>query len=97
MYAVIFRAEIASFDDEYFAMAEEMRNIAINKYGCKDFVSCSEGKNEIAISYWETEDQILEWKKDIEHIKAQENGRSKWYKSYTVQVTKVAREYSSNT
>ena len=97
MYAVIFRAEISSFDDEYFAMAEEMRNIAINKYGCKEFVSCSEGKNEIAISYWESEDQLLEWKKDIEHIKAQESGRSKWYKSYTVQVTNVAREYSSNT
>jgi len=29
-----------------------MRDLAINKYGCSEFISTTEGNNEIAISYW---------------------------------------------
>ena len=65
--------------------------------GCKEFVACNEGNIEIAISYWESESQIKEWKQNIEHITAQGMGKSKWYKSYSVQVTNIVREYSSRT
>ncbi len=95
MYAVIFRAEIAELDAEYSAMAEKMRRIAINQYGCREFTSCTEGNTEIAISYWDNESQIKEWRYNSEHLAAQGKGRSKWYKSYTVQVVKIAREYRS--
>jgi heme-degrading monooxygenase HmoA len=97
MYAVIFRAEIAELDAEYLAMAERMRNLAIDQYGCKEFIANTEGNTEIAISYWENESQIKEWKNNSEHLSAQSKGRSKWYKSYTVQFVEVIREYSSNT
>jgi len=97
MYAVIFRAEINELDQKYVAMAARMRDIAINQYGCKEFISCAEGNHEIAISYWESEAQIKEWKKNIEHLEAQTLGKSSWYKSYSVQVTHVKREYTSNT
>ena len=95
MYAVIFKAIIGNLDSEYSIMAEKMRDTAINDYGCKEFVACTEGDSEIAISYWENEEQIKVWKKNIEHLTAQKMGRSKWYKSYTVQITKIVREYSS--
>ena len=39
-----------------------MRELAKSKYGCKEFTSATEGKFEIAISYWDTEDQIRAWK-----------------------------------
>ena len=54
-----------------------------------------EGDEEIAISYWESEEQILAWKKDGEHLAAQELGRKKWYKAYKVEVVRVLREYGS--
>lgn len=95
MYAVIFRAEVAELDSEYSEMAARMRDLAINQYGCKEFVSSMEGTTEIAISYWDSESQIKEWKKNSEHLTAQGKGKSKWYKSYTVEVLKVVREYSS--
>ncbi len=97
MYAVIFRAEIDCADSSYSEMAVKMRNLAINKYGCSEFTSVTEGKEEISISYWETQEQIQAWKQDTDHKLAQEFGRSKWYKSYKVQVVKIIREYEKNT
>jgi heme-degrading monooxygenase HmoA len=97
MYAVIFKARIAELDDEYHQVAKRMRQLAIEKYGCRGFSSVTEGDEEIAISYWQNEGQIIAWKSDPEHIQAQEKGKSKWYRSYQVQVVKVMRDYTSNT
>ena len=95
MYAVIFRAEIAVLDGEYVEMAERMRQLALSEYGCREFTACTEGQREIAISYWDSQEQIRAWKQDSEHLQAQDRGRSKWYTSYTVQVMEVVREYGS--
>jgi heme-degrading monooxygenase HmoA len=92
MYAVIFRATIEALDEDYARVAGRMRDLAISEYGCLEFVSVTEGGEEVAISYWETEEQILRWKEDPEHLQAQELGRSKWYRSYQVQVVKVVRQ-----
>jgi len=97
MYAVIFSAVINELDQSYSVMAERMHDLAKNKYGCREFTALIEGNYELAISYWDNKEQIVAWKQDPEHKKAQELGRSKWYKSYKVQVVKVEREYVSNT
>lgn len=93
MYAVIFRATLAQADDEYLRMAESLRDLAFSKYGCLDFVSLTEGKDEIAISYWESEQQILDWKNDPQHRRAQQAGREKIYESYSVEICEVNRAY----
>ena len=93
MFAVIFKAKIKNLDEEYFSTAEEMRNLAFEKYGCKGFDACSEGDFEIAISYWESKEQIHDWKNDEKHKLAQINGKSKWYKSYQVQVVEILHDY----
>ncbi len=95
MYAVIFRAEIAQLDEAYAHTAQRMRTLAIDKYGCRDFIACTEGNTEIAISYWDSEEQIAAWKRDPEHQAAQREGRARWYRSYTVEVARVEREYSN--
>ncbi len=95
MYAVIFRAEIALPDQAYSDNAQRLRRLAMEKYGCRDFVACTEGNTEIAISYWDSEDQIAAWKRDPEHQAAQREGRAKWYSSYTVEVARVERGYSN--
>ena len=97
MYAVIFRAEISELDEVYAEMAARMRDLAINKYGCVEFTAVAEGNQEIAISYWDDQEQIKAWKQDPEHREAQKLGRSKWYKSYQVQVVEIIRDYSKNT
>ncbi len=96
MYAVIFRAEINQLDGNYFKTATQMKELAINSYGCTGFSSATEGSQEIAISYWQDLDQIKQWKHDAKHLVAQNLGSSKWYKSYHVQIVEIIREYNSN-
>ncbi len=97
MYAVIFRAKIAGLDEEYSRVAERMKELALGEYGCTEFVSVTQGREEIAISYWENQNQIQKWRSNSEHILAQELGRSKWYESYKVQVVEVIRAYENKT
>ena len=93
MYAVIFRATINKLDEAYSKTASRMRELALNEYGCSGFFSVTEGNQEISISYWKEQKSIIEWKKNAEHMAAQELGKSEWYKSYDVQVVEVIREY----
>jgi heme-degrading monooxygenase HmoA len=97
MYAVIFKAKIDFIDEAYLEMAARMRELAIKNYGCTGFTSCTEGENEIAISYWPSKELIQVWKNDPEHQQAQALGKAKWYKFYQVQVVEVLNEYGTNT
>jgi heme-degrading monooxygenase HmoA len=92
MYAVIFKATVAELDDEYLRTAQRLKTLAFDKYGCQDFVSVTEGNEEIAISYWEAEQQIRDWKNDPEHRLAQRMGRDKWYRSFSVETCEVIRK-----
>jgi heme-degrading monooxygenase HmoA len=95
VFAVIFRAEVADLDAEYAEVAARMRDIAMRDYGCREFTSCTEGSQEIAISYWDNEDQIKRWKQNAEHLVAQGKGRRRWYKAYSVEVVEIVRSYGS--
>jgi heme-degrading monooxygenase HmoA len=93
MYAIIFKAKIRQLDDHYFEMAVRMKDLALKKYGCTDFISVTEGDTEIAISYWPSLAQIEVWRQDVEHLVAQNMGRSKWYESFEVQTLEVIRQF----
>lgn len=93
MYVVIFRAQVRSMDAEYSRVAARMRELAIGEFGCLGFHAVTEGRDEIALSYWPTEDAIKAWKSHPEHALAQQAGRERWYESYTVQVAAITREY----
>ena len=93
MYAVIFRARIRELDDVYESIASHLRELAINQYGCLEFTGVTEGKEEIVISYWQTEEDILAWKNNAEHKRAQALGRERWYESYSVEVVEIQRQY----
>ena len=96
MYAVIFRAELNKIDNAYAEIANRMRELATKEYGCTEFTSCIEGNSEIAISYQPNKAAIEAWKNNPEHQKAQALGKSKWYKSYQVQVVEILNQYDGN-
>lgn len=100
MLAVIFKAEIAKLDitelnSDYHTTAERLRKLALDEYGCTEFISFSEGNQELAISYWPSKDHIAAWHQNAEHVAAQAKGKSLWYKSYQVQITEVQKEYGA--
>ena len=94
MYAVIFKAKTKKLNDDYYIMAKRMRELAINEYGCVEFTAVTEGSDEIAISYWESKEQIKKWKRNSEHLVAQEMGQEKWYEDYTVEIVKIVSKYN---
>ncbi|KDM93282.1 antibiotic biosynthesis monooxygenase family protein [Photobacterium galatheae] len=94
MFAVIFKAKTGEQDSHYSEMVKVMRDLAFTKYDCQDFIAVTEGDQEIAISYWNSEADIQNWHKDSQHALAQQLGREKWYASYTVEVVEVKRRYS---
>jgi len=93
VYVVIFRATVRKLDAEYSAVAKQMRELAVDQFGCIEFHSVTEGVNEVSLSYWPSEENIRAWKDHPEHLLAQQAGRERWYQSYTVQVAQVGREY----
>ena len=92
-YAVIFTSERTEIEDGYLAMAERMQNLAKEQYG---FLGVESARSEIGItvSYWKDLESIKKWKLNIEHFVAQQKGRRDWYKSYTIRICLVEREYS---
>lgn len=93
MFIVIFRATTRELDAEYSVTATRMRELAMQEFGCLDFHSVCEGREEISLSYWPDEASIRAWKNHPEHLLAQQLGRERWYESYSVEIAQVSRQY----
>ena len=61
MYAVIFKAKTKELDESYVTMAKRMRALAMSEYACCEFTAVTEGSEEIAISYWNSLEDIKKW------------------------------------
>jgi heme-degrading monooxygenase HmoA len=93
-YAVIFTARRAEGDHGYGETADRMEALARTMPGYLGFESArNEDGFGIAISYWESEDAIANWKQNAEHLEAQSTGRAKWYEDYKLCIAKVERAY----
>jgi len=94
-YAVIFSSQRSEGDHGYSAMAERMVELASRQAG---FLGAESARDPsgfgITVSYWASEAAIQAWKADVEHLAAQEQGRSTWYEHFKVRVSKVERAYS---
>lgn len=93
MFVVIFRAIAKNLDADYSKMAAELRAIALNEFHCVDFKAVTEGRDEVALSYWNTLEDIQHWKAHPLHQKAQQRGRERWYESYSVEISEIQRHY----
>lgn len=93
MYVVIFRARLKQPEALYLETAERLRNLAMQSYGCLDFISMSEGDQEMTLSYWPDKLAIQRWRNDPEHVRAQAMGEQHWYADYRIQVAEVQRDY----
>ena len=91
-FAVIFTSTLVENQVGYHKMAVKMEELARQQPG---FINISSARNEtgITVSYWETEQAILNWKSNVNHQLAQKLGRSTWYASYKVEIARVERSY----
>ena len=91
-YAVIFTSTRTEVEAGYSEMAIKMVELAKAQPG---FIGMESARSEIGItvSYWESLEAIKNWKANMEHVEAQEKGKTTWYKNYKVRIAKVEREY----
>lgn len=92
-YAVIFTSVRTETTEGYVEMAQLMEKLAKEQEG---FLGLESAREEIGItvSYWKDLDSIRSWKQNLDHIQAQQKGRTTWYKSYITRIALVEREYS---
>mgnify|MGYP003674305816 CR=1 FL=1 len=92
-YAVIFTSIRTEEDNGYSKMALEMEDLVKNQPGYLGMESAREEIG-ITISYWESLEAISEWKKNTDHMFAQEKGIRELYSKYHVRICRVEREYT---
>ncbi len=91
-YAVIFTSIRTEVDQGYADMADKMVQMATEQPG---FLGVESARDElgITVSYWDSLENIRNWKQVAEHRIAQEKGRSDWYSAYKTRICRVERDY----
>ena len=92
-YAVIFTSERTNLEDGYQEMAIKMSELATQQPGYLGQESARESIG-ITVSYWVSLEAIQAWKKNSEHLVAQQYGKEKWYATYKTRICKVERDYA---
>ncbi len=95
-YAVIFTSRrTAEGAEEYARTAALMEQLAEGQPGYLGLESArDEGGLGITVSYWQSEEALIAWKRVAEHRAAQVLGRERWYRDYVLRVARVERAYT---
>ncbi len=93
-YAVIFTSIRNEVDYGYQEMSEKMEELVRQQPGYLGHESARQSVG-ITVSYWESLEAIRNWRKNSEHMIAQQRGRDTWYQSYKIRICKVERDYGS--
>ena len=93
-YAVIFSSQRREEDAGYGVTADRMVELAAEQAGYLgiETVRGNDGFG-ITVSYWQSEADIVLWKRNAEHSLARERGRKEWYEHFELRVAKVERAY----
>lgn len=91
-YAVIFTSERTDDLADYAETASRMEELAIQQPGYLGHESARSGLG-ITVSYWSSLEAIKNWKKNSEHLAAQQKGRDQYYRQYKTRICLVERDY----
>ena len=94
-YAVIFTSTQTDMTEGYTEMAQKIEELATKQKG---FLGVDSARDDVGItnSYWESLEDIMNWKQHTDHLMAQQKGKTKWYRWYNVRICRVEREYEFN-
>ncbi len=81
--------------EAYAAAAAVMSNLAAEQTGyLGQDSSRSEDGLGITVSYWKDDAAAKAWRDHPVHSAIREQGRGKWYESYTLHVARIERSYA---
>jgi heme-degrading monooxygenase HmoA len=101
MYAVIFEVELEEGGQEqYLAIAAKLKEILVTMPGFMSIERFESLVNEgkiLSLSFWERKEDITNWKKNLDHMNAQAQGRAKLFKDYRIRLAEVYKDYTLET
>jgi heme-degrading monooxygenase HmoA len=81
-------------DPGYAAAAQRMVELAADQPGFLGIESSRDGSGfGITVSYWQSPEALLAWRRQVEHAAIREQGRERWYEHYELRVAAVERAY----
>lgn len=94
-YAVIFSSQRTEGDNGYGETAARMADLAAQQPGFLGMESTrgADGFG-ITVAYFDSEENIRAWKRNMEHAAARQKGREVWYAHYEIRIAKVERAYN---
>ena len=94
-YIVAFSSQRTESDDTgYGDMADQMVELAEKQDGFLGIESVRDASGfGITNSYWRDEESIRNWKRNVDHLAAQKQGRAMWYETYALRIARVERAY----
>jgi heme-degrading monooxygenase HmoA len=101
MIAVIFEVTPRDgYADDYFDAAAALKQEVEAVEGfisVERFESLTAPGKYLSISLWQDEKAVTTWRKNLNHMAAQEKGKRDIFVSYHIRIAEVLREYTSNT
>ncbi len=98
MYGVIFEVEIkADKKEQYLQVASRLKEQLLKQSGfisIERFQSLVQENKLLSLSFWEGEKDILSWKENLDHMKAQQEGRENIFMDYRIRVVEVKKDYT---
>ncbi|EOI3465359.1 antibiotic biosynthesis monooxygenase [Cronobacter dublinensis] len=101
MIAVLFEAQaLPQAQQRYFDLAAGLKPLLADAPGFIDlerFQSLSAPDRFLSLSWWESEEAVRQWKGNLMHQAAQQEGKECIFAHYRIRVAQVLRDYSSDT
>ncbi|EPE1852402.1 antibiotic biosynthesis monooxygenase family protein [Cronobacter dublinensis] len=101
MIAVLFEAQaLPQAQQRYFDLAAGLRPLLADAPGFIDlerFQSLAAPDRFLSLSWWESEEAVRQWKGNLMHQAAQQEGKERIFAHYRIRVAQVLRDYSSDT
>ena len=94
-YAVIFSSTKSSDLEGYHEMDEKTMHLAQQQPGFLSYESVNFNNKGIFISYWQSKEDITNWRKNATHLMAKDQAK-RWYKRYLSQICLVESSHEFN-
>jgi len=100
MIAVIFEADaLPAAQARYLQLAAQLKPLLADAPGfisIERFQSLSTAGKILSLSWWEDEEAVASWKRNLMHQAAQKEGRESVFAFYRIRVARVLRDYASD-
>lgn len=100
MIAVLFEVDaLPEAQERYLQLAAELKPLLADTPGflsIERFQSLSTPGKILSLSWWEDEESVAGWKRNMMHRAAQKEGKQSIFSFYRIRVASVFRDYSSD-